>query len=50
MPLSKHEFISGPSREFETCEEFFLEIYRTTFRGDENVDQWSDRDYWYKPD
>ena len=28
----------------------FLEIYKTTFRGDRKVDPWSDRDDWYEPD
>ena len=39
-----------PWREFETCKEFFLELHKTTFRGDGTVNQWSDRDYLYKPD
>ena len=26
--------------------QFLLEIYRTTFRRDRKVDQWSERDYW----
>ena len=28
----------------------FLEVYRTTFRGDRKVDQWSDKDCWFQPD
>ena len=39
-----------PWREFEKCAKFFLENYRTTFQGNRKVDQWSNRDYWYKPD
>ena len=39
-----------PWREFEKCTRFFLEYYRTTFLGYRKVDQWSYRDYWYKPD
>ena len=47
---SSNSFGKWPWCEFERCTNFFLENCSTTFRGYRKVDQWSNRNCWYKPD